>query len=201
MIKIKNISLICWCLVLAVSSATAAPSVKMLGGNGVLPGTGKAAVVKMEPQKSESGIARTGSVRTIRGINSKTVANNNSVSEVNTSRLSVGKYLHQAGYDAGKIKPINTISNTEVSVEVGEISQKVDNLETQVTNLTNQVTELDNRVGVDVVEKDTSADTNKFINKIEVGEDGKTLSVSRSNVKIPVGSENGTPVASMWIEQ
>ena len=201
MIKTKKALLIFMCSVLPVLQGWAAPSVKILGGNS-LPGMGKVMTVKNDnvPNVGSNSV-RASSVRAVKSANIKPVSDNKAAKDVNVSRLSVGQYLHNAGVNTGKIKPINTSGSSVSNTELNSLDGKINQLDVQVTELTNQVTELDSRVGVDVVEKDTNADTNKFINKIEVDEDGKTLKVSRSNVKIPVGSENGTPVASMWIEE
>ena len=201
MVKLKKLSFVCFCLTLAVSSGWSAPSVKMLGGGNMLSGTSKAVSVKNNVQKTDSDVVRTGSIRTVKPVSAKTVSDNKSVNDVNTARLSVGKYLHSAGVKEGKIKPIN-VSNSSVSnAEFDQLDEQVNQLNTQVTELTNHVSELENSIGVEVVEKDANADTNKFINKVEVDENGKTLRVSRSNIQIPVGSEDAAPVASMWIEQ
>lgn len=197
----KKILLICMCLVVPVLQGWAAPSVKMLGGNS-LPGMGKVVPVKSDNvQNAGLDNGRVSSVRAVRPVSAKPVSVNKSVKDVNVSRLSVGQYLHNAGVNVGKIKPINTSGSSISNTEINRLDEEIVQLNAKVTELTNQLTELNNRIGVDVAEKDTNADPEKFINKIEVDEDGKTLKVSRSNVKIPVGSENGTPVASMWIEE
>lgn len=202
MVKIKNALLVCGSLVLSLSSALAAPSVKMLGGGNSLPGIAKNTVVRNSSnQTSASSGVRVSSVRAAKPISAKIAQDNKTVSDVNVARLSVGKYLHNAGVNSGKIKPINTSGSSVSNTDIDELNEQINQLNTQVTELSNQLTELNNRIGLDVAEKDAGADTNNFINHIEVGEDGKTLKVGRSNVKIPVGSENGTPVASLWVEE
>lgn len=197
----KKILLICMCLVVPVLQGWAAPSVKMLGGNSLL-GSGKVMATKANNvQNAGLDNGRASSVRAIRPISAKTVSANKFSKDVNVSRLSVGQYLHNAGVNAGKIKQINTSGSSISNTEINRLDEEIIQLNAKVTELTNQLTELNNRIGVDVAEKDTNADPEKFINKIEVDENGKTLRVSRSNVKIPVGSETNTPVASMWIEE
>ena len=201
MIKTKKALLIFMCSVLPVLQGWAAPSVKMLGGNS-LPGMGKVMTVKNDnmPNVGSSSV-RASSVRAVKSANIKPVSDNKVAKDVNAARLSVGKYLHNAGVNAGKIKPINTSGSSISNTEIDRLDEEIVQLNAKITELTNQLTELNNRIGVDVAEKDTNADPEKFINKIEVDENGKTLRVSRSNVKIPVGSETNTPVASMWIEE
>ena len=94
MVKLKKLSFVCFCLTLAVSSGWSAPSVKMLGGGNMLSGTSKAVSVKNNVQKTDSDVVRTGSIRTVKPVSAKTVSDNKSVNDVNTARLSVGKYLH-----------------------------------------------------------------------------------------------------------
>lgn len=202
MIKTKTVLLICIFSVLPVLQGWAVPSVKMLGGNS-LPGIGKVVPVKSDNvQNVGSDSVRVSSVRAVRPVSAKPVSVNKSVKDVNVSRLSVGQYLHNAGVSAGKIKPINTSGSSSISnTEINRLDEEIVQLNAKIIELTNQLTELNNHIGVDVVEKDANADTDKFINNIEVDENGKTLKVSRSNVKIPVGSETNTPVASMWIEE
>lgn len=197
----KKILLICMCLVVPVLQGWAAPSVKMLGGNSLL-GSGKVTATKTNNvQNAGLDNGRVSSVRTVRPVSVKSVPDNKSVKDANVARLSVGQYLHNAGVNAGKIKQINTSGSSISNTEIDRLDEEIVQLNAKVTELTNQLTELNNRIGVDVAEKDTNADPEKFINKIEVDENGKTLRVSRSNVKLPVGSETNTPVASMWIEE
>lgn len=197
----KKILFVCVCLILSVLQGWAAPSIKMLGGSS-LPGAGKVVPVKNDNvQNVGSDNVRASSVRTIRPANTKPISDNKSVKDVNAARLSVGKYLHAAGVNTGKIKPINTSGSSVSNAEIDRLDEEIVQLNAKVIELTNQLTELNNRVGVDVVEKDANANPDKFINNIEVDENGKTLKVSRSNVKIPVGSEDNAPIASMWIEE
>lgn len=190
------------CLVMPVLQGWAAPSVKMLGGGNTLPGVSKTTVVRSNSaQNPSSNNVRVSSVRTVKPIATKSVQNDKAVSGANVSRLSVGQYLHNAGVNTGKIKPINTSGSSISNTEIDRLDEEIVQLNAKVTELTNQLTELNNRMGVEVAEKESNADPEKFINKIEVDENGKTLKVSRSNVKIPVGSETNTPVASMWIEE
>lgn len=200
---IKKTLFVCLCLVMPVLQGWAAPSVKMLGGNPLV-GNGKVTATKTNNvQNAGLDNVRVSSARTVRPVSVKSVSNNKSVSVKDTSvaRLSVGQYLHNAGVNTGKIKPINTSGSFISNTEIDRLDEEIVQLNAKVTELTNQLTELNNRMGVEVAEKDTNADPEKFINKIEVDENGKTLKVSRSNVKIPVGSETNTPVASMWIEE
>ena len=197
MVKSKITLFICLFCAFAVSQAYSAPSVKKLGGMNSVAGIGGVASVKSDALNN----VRSASVRAVKPLNNAkpvitTKANNSggAVDNVNTARLSVGKYLHNAGTNAGLIKPVttsNTVINNSGYEEYGN----------QVTNLTNRIEILENNSNINVVENDENADTTKMINGINVDDDGRTLRVSRSNVKIPVGSESASPTASIWVEE
>jgi len=197
MVKSKITLFICLFCAFAVSQAYSAPSVKKLGGMNSVAGIGGVASVKSDALNN----VRSASVRAVKPLNNAkpvitTKANNSggAVDNVNTARLSVGKYLHNAGTSAGLIKPVttsNTVINNSGYEEYGN----------QVTNLTNRIEILENNSNINVVENDENADTTKMINGINVDDDGRTLRVSRSNVKIPVGSESASPTASIWVEE
>lgn len=101
-----------------LSDAVAAPSVKRLGGTNTYTGTSGAVSAKSgNITKTNSG-SRLSSVRTNRLSNTKnttSVKTTTSGAVANTSRLSVGKYLHSAGVDTGKIKPISSGSSVTPS--------------------------------------------------------------------------------------
>ncbi len=198
MIKSKITLFICLLSVLAVSQAYSAPSVKKLGGVGVVAGINSVPSVKADTTKIGSPVVgRAGAIRSVKTINTpvavstKTVANTNNAS---TARLSVGKYLHNAGTNAGLIKPVSTSNTTISNAEFEEFGN-------QVVNLTNRVETLENNAKINVTENDANVDANKMVSGIDVDADGKTLRVSRSNVKIPVGSETANPTASIWVEE
>ena len=198
MVKSKITLFICLFCAFAVSQAYSAPSVKKLGGVNSVAGIGGVASVKSDALNN----VRSASVRAVKPLNNvkpviTTKANNSggaAVDNVNTARLSVGKYLHNAGTNAGLIKPV-TISNTAIN------NSGYEEYGNQVTNLTNRIEILENNSNINVVENDENADTTKMINGINVDDDGRTLRVSRSNVKIPVGSESASPTASIWVEE
>lgn len=197
MVKSKITLFVCLFCAFAVSQAYSAPSVKKLGGMNSVAGIGGVASVKSDALNN----VRSASVRAVKPLNNAkpvitTKANNSgsAIDNVNTARLSVGKYLHNAGTNAGLIKPVttsNTVINNSGYEEYGN----------QVTNLTNRIEILENNSNINVVENDENADTTKMINGINVADDGRTLRVSRSNVKIPVGSESASPTASIWVEE
>ena len=196
MVKLKKMSFVCCVLALSVLPAFAAPSVRKLGGTGAIAGVSGAVSAKTAVSHTDEPITpRSSSVRSVKtlGTNNngaiKPASNSNNV---NVSRLSVGKYLHSAGVDTGKIKTIT--NNDIINTEVAEINN-------QLLELTNRIEVLEQNTRVDVVEQDANADTNKMVNGIDVDTDGRTLKLRRSNVKIPVGSEDGAPVASMWVEE
>ncbi len=198
MVKSKIALFVCVLDVLAVSQAYSAPSVKKLGGVGVVAGINSVPSAKTDTTKISSPVVgRAGTIRSVKTVNTpvavstKTVASTNSAS---TARLSVGKYLHNAGTNAGLIKPVATSNTTINNAEFEEV-------ENQVTNLTNRIEILENGSNINVVENDEHVDANKMVSGIDVDTDGKTLRVSRSNVKIPVGSENASPTASIWVDE
>lgn len=172
MFKLKILSFVSVCVISVLSPAWSASSVKKLGGVNSSQGT-----VGVMPAKSVSVNAqRPSSVRSVKQLAATGVKSNKTVSgRANTARLSVGKYLHDSGKNTGVIKPVTVVEPSSVNT------------------VNNYITESINIV-------DEEIDTDKAITKIEVGEDGKTLNVQRSNIKIPVGSEDALPVASIWIE-
>ncbi len=173
MFRLKILSIVSVFILGLMSPAWSAPSVKMLGSSGA-----QQASAGIVPTKSVSVNAqRPGSVRSVKSLADKSMKSNKTVSgRGNAARLSVGKYLHDSGKSVGTIKPVSVVEPASVKT------------------VNNYVTE-----SVNIV--DDEIDTDKAITKIEVGEDGKTLNIQRSNVKIPVGSENALPVASIWIEE
>lgn len=114
-----------------LSDAVAAPSVKRLGGMNTYTGTSDAVSAKSgNITKTNSG-SRSSSVRTNRLTNTKgTVSTKTTASnaKANTSRLSVGQYLHSAGVNAGKIKPVSSGSSVTPS-EVSDLTLRIENLE------------------------------------------------------------------------
>ena len=204
MVKLKFISSVCILGALMVMPAWSAPSVKKLGGINAYAGTAGATSVKTGATKTDSNIAaRAGSVRSVKTLSAKpTTMVNKTVDSANTARLSVGKYLHTAGTNAGIIKPVSNSSVTPS--EITNLEEQITSLQDQVNNNYYTKEDIENKnyvTEVNVVENDEPADTNKMINGIDVQADGKTLKVRRSNIKIPVGSENGSPTASIWIEE
>ena len=120
-----------FCTCLIVSNAVAVPTVKRLGTSNSYSGTTNISSVKT------SG-ARTSRAPSMRSVSSnknpvtitKTVstkANDN----VTTSRLAVGKYLHNKGVESGVIKPAT--SSAEIQSD-------------DITNLTNRVVQLENKI-------------------------------------------------------
>lgn len=120
------------CMCLVVSNAVAAPTVKRLGmastssgGANVTPG--KAVSTSNLPRASSvRSTATSAKPVTI----TKNVSSNNS-DNVTTSRLAVGKYLHNKGVESGVIKPAT--SSAEIQSD-------------DITNLTNRVVQLENKI-------------------------------------------------------
>ena len=199
MVKLKIASFVCLLCAFVVSRAYSAPSVKKLGGVGVVAGINGVSSVKADTVKTSSPVVgRVGSLRSVKTVNvptsvqAKTVTGTNNA---NTARLSIGKHLHTAGTNAGLIKPVATSNNTTIN------NTEFEEFGNQITNLTNRIENLENGSNINVVENDEHVDANKMVNGIDVDTDGKTLRVSRSNVKIPVGSESANPTASIWVEE
>ena len=111
------------------ADAVAVPSVKRLGGANTYTGAGAAASAKSGTIKSSglrSSSVRTNRVTGTKGTSSvKTTSNPSAVA--NTSRLSVGKYLHTAGTNAGIIKPVSGSSITPS--EISDLTVRIENLE------------------------------------------------------------------------
>lgn len=125
-----------------LSDAVAAPSVKRLGGTNAYVGTSGAVSAKSGASaKAVVTGARAPSNRSSRLTSVKTVPAVKTVSSSavsDTSRLSVGKYLHNAGQNAGIIKPI---SGSAVSpAEVESLTGRVTDLESKIETLDNYYT-------------------------------------------------------------
>ena len=105
------------------TSAVAAPSIKRLGVGGLT-------TKDMMSVDKNVAVGRSASVKTIgtkKTTPTTTLTASVPTNNANTSRLSVGKYLHNAGTKANIIKPIgSSISNTEVS-DLKELKQKLEN--------------------------------------------------------------------------
>jgi len=133
-----------------LSDALAAPSVKRLGGAKTYVGTDKAVSAKSEkPAKTVGAGERTSTIQTSRSKTTEAISGVKGISGSgfsDTSRLSVGKYLHNAGVSAGIIKPIS--SSVVTSSEVSNLTNRVENLETDLNNVSNTVSELNVTVSV-----------------------------------------------------
>ena len=129
-ISVRFLLLICVaCLGVAVD-AGAVPSVKRLGVGNSYSGISNATIAKKTSSSNNSGgVVRSASIRTT-GLNKpKSVTAGNLAETKNTApdaaRLSVGKYLHNAGEKAGKIKPIGSSSPT--NTEIADIKTDIEN--------------------------------------------------------------------------
>lgn len=118
-----------------VPDAFSASSVKRLGGGGTYVGTNQAMSAKNAENSTSTG-SRVSSVRANRsgGVGKgASVKSGKATSASNTSRLSVGKYLHNTGLNTGRIKSVST-ANSVNPMEVNDLTARVDNLETQMQN-------------------------------------------------------------------
>ena len=120
------------------SEAIAAPSVKRLGGGNAYTGTAQAISAKNTKMTTDNGSRistvrsnRLGSVNRNKSVNSVSSTNN-----VKTSRLSVGKYLHDTVSVNNRITPtkIETVAKPS---EINDLTARVDNLETQMQKKVN----------------------------------------------------------------
>lgn len=120
-----------------LSTAIAAPSVKRLGGMNTYAGTSGAVSAKTGKVgigvKTNSG-SRMSSVSQYESlINTKkavSVKNATSGTDSESSRLSVGQYLHNAGVVSGKIKPISGSSGSSITPsDVSDLTLRITNLE------------------------------------------------------------------------
>lgn len=115
---LSSVFVIC---VFSITSADAAPSVKMLGTNSARIGT-NAAVVKSNNNNTNASTQRLGSIRPKTANSGAPVAINKvaspsvATSSDSDARLSLGKYIHSTGVSAGTIKPVATgVSGAEIS--------------------------------------------------------------------------------------
>lgn len=261
MLKISLISI----LGLVCVDASAAPIVKKLGGGAVYKGTDSAITAKTVSSDDMAGanVARSG--RSTGAIKPATVGK--SVATPNTSRLSLGKYLHNAGVTTGAIKKVSEMAggtgtgtgSAGVAVDVDAINTSITSLNGRVdaveTGLNNAVANVNESLGgmqddldvvlehvedtnvhvtaedkaawdakqdaltagtgisiengvisADISEQgnvelelaDTDAATGKMVSGIGIADN--TVTVTRSNVRIPVGGENANPTAAIWIQ-
>lgn len=118
---------------LIMSNAMAAPTVKRLGANSASSGTTTATPARAADSISAS---RAPSIRsnviggkpvTITKVNSE----NKSSDVINTSRLTVGKYLHNKGISSGVIKPTGS-SVVSQSDEILDLTDRVIQLENRI---------------------------------------------------------------------
>lgn len=241
-LKISLISI----LGLICVDANAAPLVKKLGTGNSYKGTDSAVSAKTVDSVGTSGatVGRVGrSTGTIKPTSiSKTVAT------PNTSRLSLGKYLHSSGVSTGAIKKVSEMSGSGTGTGSAGVSVDVDAINTSINSLGNRVTAVETATadvpehladvdihvsaedranwdakqdaltagtGISIDNGVISADIPEQVDfEIELEDDdvasGKmvsgigisdnTVTVTRSNVKIPVGGENANPTASIWIQ-
>lgn len=121
-----------------LSDAVAAPSVKRLGGTNAYLGVNNAVSAKsgVSASKATDAVARTSSNRSNRLTSVKTVPVVKTISSSgvsDTSRLSVGKYLHNAGQNAGIIKPVSgSTVNPAAAETVEELTGRVEVLEGKI---------------------------------------------------------------------
>jgi hypothetical protein len=182
-----------------LSTAIAAPSVKRLGGKNTYTGATSAVSAKTgkigTSVKTNSG-SRLSSVRTNRLINTnKTSSVKSSTSGIaaNTSRLSVGQYLHNAGVVSGKIKPISGSSITPS--EISDLTVRVENLE---INKADKNDIENNYVTKNEIQNNyytTEEITNNYATKTEVDSVSDTVSnidTRLSAVEQTTGSSAGT---------
>lgn len=152
------ISVLCVCI---CSYAFAAPSVKRLGGANTYKGTVSAASAKSGMVARTAG--RSASARTLSQKKAATVKSVSTGGASNAARLSVGKYLHNAGVNAGLINKTTTIAPSTASVN--ELILRMDGLESQIND-----------------KADTSV-LNNYYNKIEIDE--KLDNISINNISLP----------------
>lgn len=111
--------------------AFAAPSVKKLGGANTYKGTVSAASAKTG--KISKTVGRPASAKTMNAKPTSIVKHATAIgNSPNTSRLSVGKYLHNAGVNAGIIKKWDT--NVQTATATSDLSIRMDDLENQIND-------------------------------------------------------------------
>ena len=119
-------------LCLMISNAVAAPTVKRLGGTSTYSSTSNITSGKVADTQK---LSRASSVRSV-SANIKPVTITKNVSEktdsnITTSRLSIGKYLHNKGVASGVIKPNDSSAIIQSDT---------------ITNLTDRVVQLENQM-------------------------------------------------------
>lgn len=167
--------------------AHAVPSVKKLG-------VAKPYTAVADKPESVISPARTGSLKVIKTSSVKPVKETKGKNNLSASRLSVGKYLHNAGKDAGIIKPVNksdNISNTSVidNKKIEELTARIEYLEQQIENMQPKLSV-----------KDTDESDGKVVRSMVITDDN-VVELQKANVKIPVGSEDSDNAATIWIEK
>ena len=145
-------------------NAGAAPSVRVLGTNTgsnatsgntnvLLPKASNSSATSTYSSLSRLGTgARPSSIRTIGTSNLKPVTvtkvaqpassvtsgsanvSGNTLNRSSVNRLSVGKYLHDAGSESGAIKPIDSVKTVETSNRVSDLIDRINELQAKMDN-------------------------------------------------------------------
>ena len=178
-----------------VSTVDAAPTVKKFGGNNIT-----------SVKADNSSVSRVGSVRlntsnTVKPATVKTsVATNSNTVDSNSSRISLGKYLHganvvkqnaaQAAYEDPNLASRDSlILRDKISEVEGDVSDIKQEMTDHINNTVVHVTTEDKEIWNEKQDALTAGDGIKI--------DGRVIS---SVVKVPVGSEHSTTTVPMWLE-
>lgn len=183
-----------------LSTAIAAPSVKRLGGKNTYTGATSAVSAKTgkigTSVKTNSG-SRLSSVRTNR-LTNKTSSVKSATSETaaNTSRLSVGQYLHNAGVVSGKIKPISGSSGSSITPsEISDLTVRVENLENNKADKNDIENNYVTKSEIQNNYYTTEEITNNYVTKTEMNDISDTVSNIDTRLTVveqTTGSSAGT---------
>jgi hypothetical protein len=104
-----------------------------------------------------------------------------------TSRLSVGKYLHNKGVVSGVIPAANTVPTSQSE---------------EFIDLTDRVVSLENKIEgkQDVLSGENVVSSGEGPLVSEVTADNGTITVTKTDITIPVGAVNSETRAQIWVQ-
>jgi len=188
MLSHKRMFVVLLGLCLFVSNAVAAPTVKKLGTANANSGSVNAIPARAT---NDSNASRAASVRSnavgVKPVTITKKVEDNKIDNVSTSRLTVGKYLHNKGVSSGIIQQADSAPAVqsddfiELTDRVVQLENKIDTKQEQLSS-TNVVTS-----GNGPIVSSVSADNG-------------TVTVTKTDVTIPVGAVESETRAYIWVQ-
>lgn len=193
--NILKLSLVGLFGIMAVCVADAAPAVKKLGG------VSAAAVASSSSSSSAESVtpSRAGAIRITKPSVAAKANTASAGSNANTSRLSLGKYLHNNSVVKQMTGSGTSIGSTSGTTNVGGgssaglSSSEAVVLQDRVTTTENKITTVEETV---TNLEESKQDKLVAGNGITIKDDGTI----EAQMLLPVGSEEAVPSAAIWIE-